>query len=329
MQAALRPMNLGEILDRTFEIYRQRFLLFVGIAALPAAVILALHLVDLTWLHSARRFGPTDDQGSRVAVGWLVAYLYYHISGLAWLLFQPAFVRAASQEIFAESISIRNSLRFLRARWRTYLWAAFLRYLAQLIVPEAIAIGLIVLIVFLDEKLRLFKDSSTSGVLALVVVGALFLAFLWVSMLFAFAMPAAALEQISGWKSLGRSWRLAKKSRWRILVAWIMAVICVSALEGVGAFLSWAIVTLITPGHQAGSFNQQLYEVLVYFFYAIAAVVAGPLYPIAPHARLLRPALTQRRLRRRAHDGSRRPPRASDRGRRGSPASYRTLAGNF
>jgi hypothetical protein len=32
MQAALRPMNLGEILDKTFAIYRRKFWLFVGIA---------------------------------------------------------------------------------------------------------------------------------------------------------------------------------------------------------------------------------------------------------------------------------------------------------
>ena len=44
MQAALRPMNLGEILDRTFEIYRKKFLLFAGIAALPAAVKTAWYL---------------------------------------------------------------------------------------------------------------------------------------------------------------------------------------------------------------------------------------------------------------------------------------------
>ncbi len=44
MTATLRPMSLGEILDRTFQIYRSRFLVFVGIAALPAV---AMFLIDL------------------------------------------------------------------------------------------------------------------------------------------------------------------------------------------------------------------------------------------------------------------------------------------
>jgi hypothetical protein len=40
-------------------------------------------------------------------------------------------------------------------------------------------------------------------------------------------------------------------------------------------------VTLLTPGHNAGGINRQVYEVLVYFFYALSGVVVGPLYPIA------------------------------------------------
>ncbi len=281
MQAALRPMNLGEILDRTFEIYRKRFLLFAGIAALPAAAMLALHLADVTWLHSERWFGAENDPGSRIAAGWLVAYLYYHISGLAWLLFQPAFVCAASRELFAESNSILNSLRLLGARWLTYLWVAFLRHCAQLIVPEILAFALIAALAILDKQLGLFKDPSTGGFMALAIIAGIFVAFLWVGISFAFAMPAAALEQTSGWKSLGRSWRLTRKSRWRIFVAWIMAVIFALVLEGVGAFLAWGIATLTYTGHHAGGFNPQLYEVLVYLFYALAAVVVGPLYPIA------------------------------------------------
>src|ERR1700761_8702431 len=34
----LRPLSTGEILDRTFQIYRSRFSLFAGLAVLPAAV---------------------------------------------------------------------------------------------------------------------------------------------------------------------------------------------------------------------------------------------------------------------------------------------------
>src|SRR2546425_11803925 len=44
----LRPLSLGEILDRTFSLYRRNFLLFAGITALPQLLILALNLAQTT-----------------------------------------------------------------------------------------------------------------------------------------------------------------------------------------------------------------------------------------------------------------------------------------
>jgi len=43
----LRPLSIGELLDRTFSLYRRNFLLFIGIAALPQLLVLALQLVQV------------------------------------------------------------------------------------------------------------------------------------------------------------------------------------------------------------------------------------------------------------------------------------------
>lgn len=50
----LRPLSLGEILDRTFSLYRRNFLLFMGIAGIPALLQLALHLGQLFYGVSPR-----------------------------------------------------------------------------------------------------------------------------------------------------------------------------------------------------------------------------------------------------------------------------------
>src|SRR5208282_3644084 len=42
----LRPLSLGEILDRTFSLYRRNFVLFLGITALPHLLILAMNLAQ-------------------------------------------------------------------------------------------------------------------------------------------------------------------------------------------------------------------------------------------------------------------------------------------
>jgi hypothetical protein len=45
MTTALRPLSTGELLDRTFFLYRNHFALFVGIFALPQLLILGLQLL--------------------------------------------------------------------------------------------------------------------------------------------------------------------------------------------------------------------------------------------------------------------------------------------
>jgi hypothetical protein len=282
MKAVLRPMNLGEILDRTFEIYRKRFLLFAGIAALPAAVMLAIHLADNAWVHTNRLIDAADEEReSQIFLGWFLAYGYYHISGFVGLLFHPAWVRAVSRELFGESNSILGSLRFLAARWRTYLWIAFLKMCAQLIVPEALAIGLFFGAYYIFDKLGMTQNFFPLGAVLLALIAGIFTAFFWIGIALAFAMPAAALEEIGGWKSLRRSWRLTGGSRGRILVAWIMVIACALVLEGVAALLAWWIASLAYTGHLAAGYNRQVHVVVLYFFYAAIAVVVGPLYPIA------------------------------------------------
>src|SRR5713226_10205336 len=45
--ADLRPLSLGELLDRTFTLYRNHFWLFVGIMAVPQLLLLAIGLVGV------------------------------------------------------------------------------------------------------------------------------------------------------------------------------------------------------------------------------------------------------------------------------------------
>src|ERR1700679_3324262 len=47
MQTNLRPMSLGEILDRTAQLYRTNFMLFAGIAAIYAGVLLVINLAQI------------------------------------------------------------------------------------------------------------------------------------------------------------------------------------------------------------------------------------------------------------------------------------------
>lgn len=48
MTTALRPLSTGELLDRTFSLYRSHFGLFVGIFALPHLIVFAFQCVGVT-----------------------------------------------------------------------------------------------------------------------------------------------------------------------------------------------------------------------------------------------------------------------------------------
>ncbi len=284
MPAALRPMNLGEILDRTFEIYRKKFLLFAGIAALPATLILAIHLADIAWVHTDRLLGFDGVTArGRFVFGWIQSWGYSHISGIVWGVFAPAFVWTVSGDLFGESHSIMGSLRFIAARWRRYLWVAFLVVLSGLILPEALAFGVFFATGTVEDKFGLLGDTPNIAaivVLLLPILAGVVLIF-WAKFSLSFSIPAATLEEPSGFKSLRRSWRLTKASRGRILVAWIMAFTCALVLEGVAALLALWIATLAYAGHHAPGHNHQVFEIVIYLLYAAVAVLVGPLYPIA------------------------------------------------
>ena len=59
MSTPLRPMSTGEILDRTFNLYRNNFVLFAGIAIVPPALMVALQLIQAGKLATPGHPRPT------------------------------------------------------------------------------------------------------------------------------------------------------------------------------------------------------------------------------------------------------------------------------
>ena len=67
MAQTLRPLSVGELLDRTFTYYRRRFVLFVGIAAIPSLITLLYQL--------SRLVGPLADGGRLLSLVLAVAFV--------------------------------------------------------------------------------------------------------------------------------------------------------------------------------------------------------------------------------------------------------------
>ncbi|MGA2903759.1 MAG: hypothetical protein ABSD98_08005 [Candidatus Korobacteraceae bacterium] len=71
MAVMLRPLTLGELLDRAFQLYRSRFAVFVGIAAVA---YLPFFVVRAAGLWAPRMFSPSVTTSA--AIGLLVAVVF-------------------------------------------------------------------------------------------------------------------------------------------------------------------------------------------------------------------------------------------------------------
>ena len=280
MTAPLRPMNLGEILDRTFQIYRSRFLVFAGIAALPALAMFGLHLAVSPWLHSPSTFLLTGRGGT--FWNFAVSLGFYHVGSFLVLLLYPAQIHVTSTTSLGERSSIPTALRFSIARWRTYLWVASLKLFGGLVIPEILVMVVIVGLALIAVLMNI-SESDRSPVLLVIALPLIAgcVLFVWLGSCLSLAVPACALEDLSGFKSLRRSWTLSKDSRARIMVTWLMIFVFSSLLMySLEWLFRWIFIDLF-HGYAPGAAIQHLYLPSVYFLRAMISAITGPIYPIA------------------------------------------------
>jgi hypothetical protein len=104
---ALRPLSLGELLDRSFFLFRKHFLLFVGIYAVPQLALLAFQFVSVA-------LRPQGIIFSMAGALWTLT---------AWLLMLPvvatshgAAVLAVSKVHLGEQTTVSESLSGIKGR---------------------------------------------------------------------------------------------------------------------------------------------------------------------------------------------------------------------
>lgn len=104
----LRPLSVGEILDRTFSLYRRYFLLFIGIAGIPRLLVLALQLPRIWLSQDATRLSATTLTGALFSVVLAV------VSVVAYLFSQGGSVIAISEIYLGRSITTGEALNRVR-----------------------------------------------------------------------------------------------------------------------------------------------------------------------------------------------------------------------
>ncbi len=234
METNLRPLTVGEILDRTAQLYRSNFLLFAGISSFYSGVIMVLSLLQIGAKQTATALHSPQSEIWITVIGvlvlWLAIFAFGGISvaannrAVGWVhLGQPATIRSAYSSVLAKA--------------GRYLWLMTITYFIVFL-PCALLYGgyAALLFVYVRPKGLLAQNTATADPQALIIFGVatiVFLVLLLVAVAYAIVMalryslavPACVVENLKARAAIRRSVELSKGSRGRIFLLGLLVTI--------------------------------------------------------------------------------------------------------
>jgi len=279
MELALRPMSTSQVLDRTFYIYRNHFVLLAGIGSLLPAMLLVMQLAFIPLGFPPRATAKTAPEALMILLlGYVCCYGVIYLVGTA--LAGGATVVGVSKLHLGQGVSISEAYKQVFSRfWRIVGVIVLLGVIVfgSLFVGEFIAIIVITLSV---GSTAIFARggsglASIGVVFAILWAVAVFLGAVGAALFFysklALAIPACILERLPVGVALRRSWYLTKGSVLRImlvnLLTWVLGAVLGVVLTIPGQVLA---ATLPSKALLLGL-------VLQHIGGFIAGVVAGPI----------------------------------------------------
>lgn len=259
MIEALRPSTLGEILDRTAHLYRTRFLVFLGIASLPAGVVLGCALgvfLFIAWIGTRAQAVPDPVVGA-IALLFLAAgaIVFLPLCAAAMGLGTAALNHAAAAAFRNESITIRDAYKAAWKRGWMYIWLYVLQVLIIFAGPFVVSMVLFGIVGVVQAVNGKPSDETAAAIafLVLVVLGGLTAYGIWMLLRLCIAFPVCVVEEVSAWAAVKRAASLSKGTRGRILVLYLLGGVLRWGLSMALAIPAILIVALIpgldTPQH--------------------------------------------------------------------------------
>ncbi len=245
METTLRPLTLGEILDRTAQLYRTNFLLFTGIFSVYSGVCLVIGLLQLglkqllTVEHLAARFGLLEAAIS--VIGMLVVFL---LLGAAI----AAVSKAVAAVHLGEAVTIRGAYASTLPKLGRYLWVMCITFVIAWL-PFVLLYGAF-MGVFLHFQPQMAAAGAGAGgpispaqrqaAMAMGIAGIVFILLIfpvgiysvWMNLRYSLAVPACVVEGLKARRAIGRSVELSKDGRGRIFVLLLLVAIINYALVG-------------------------------------------------------------------------------------------------
>jgi len=281
METNLRPLSLGEILDRTAQLYRSNFLVFAGIFSIYAGVGLVLNLIQIG-------VGALVAKGqSAPKISWplvtaeLVEWIFLVLLLGAAI---AAINRVVSWVHLGEPASIRGAYASTLPRFGRYLWLMTVTGLKAWL-PFAPAYGGFLLFWFLYVAPRKILVHPKSGVdervliVVLVALGCfllIFLAFVYgllMTLRYALAMPACVIEDLTAREAIRRSIDLSKGARGRIFVLFLLIGVIKLGLVGI---TQASFVVMVFKNHgQVTPLVSSISQVVAFFTNTFIGPIGG------------------------------------------------------
>jgi hypothetical protein len=221
----LRPLTLGELLDRAWNLYRHHLLLFVGILAIPSIAMLIMSIVmqflqpDMPSPDSTEAVDPAQMIGAFVwmGVGAVILGTVYWIS---YAIALGATTVAVAALYRGRVPSISASYDGVRGRWGRLAWLILLLFLRIFGVTF-----LVILVSGVMAALLGFLSPIVGALAGMLMLACALAVFVWMALRYAVCVPPAVLEDRTASRALSRSVGLTSGALGRVLVLMLFTVI--------------------------------------------------------------------------------------------------------
>ena len=284
MQTNLRPMSLGEILDRTAQLYRTNFLLFAGIASVYAGVLLVLNLIQLGLNQLMLHWNMTQ-QLPIASLGYVVlifpviilcavAAVAANNRAVAWVnLGQPATIRAAYKSIWPKIgryLWLATIIAFVVYSPFIFIFGGYCGFLYGYARPRG----------FFTTGGQQADPSGlfVVGLVSLALFGLLLAWLVYAALMglrYSLAVAACVIEDIPARKAIRRSIELSKESRGRIFVLGLLIfAIQLGLVMITQMFFFVAAYLAVKKGHTLPAWMLALQQLVGFFTNSFI----GPMY---------------------------------------------------
>lgn len=241
MTVQAQPLTLGEILDRTVQLYRRNFLLLAGISAPPAGLMVlffgGVGAVLASQLPAQIAKAGSNPSANPAAAGGPAALIIGLVVALVLLVGVPLLLGtfalslgATNYAVFEANRGVKVTIRAaygfgFRHFWR-HVGILFLQGLLAGVVPYAVFIAIFmvgaILAALLGKSGAATALAPLFAVLVVVLLIAMFVVCVWLWLRFSLAFPASVVEDKTSWPSMQRSGKLSKGTRGRIFVMFLL-----------------------------------------------------------------------------------------------------------